>query len=155
MSKTFTKTEQKYDHFCREYLIDRNGTRSAISAGYSEKTAAQAACRLLKNVKITNMLIDLTQERNERLDINADYVLSQAVKLHERCMQEVDPVTVKGTPIKDEEGRTVYKFDSMGAAKALDMVGKHIDVQAFKEQIGVTADQTMTPWSSIESGVDE
>lgn len=38
--------------FIAEYKIDRNGRRAAIAAGYSEKTAAAQASRLLKNVNI-------------------------------------------------------------------------------------------------------
>lgn len=38
--------------FVTEYIKDRNATKAAIAAGYSEKTAGQAASRLLKDVKI-------------------------------------------------------------------------------------------------------
>ena len=40
------------ERFVREYLIDRNGTQAAIRAGYSPKTAAAQASRLLKDVKV-------------------------------------------------------------------------------------------------------
>jgi hypothetical protein len=36
-----------------EYLTDLNATRSAIAAGYSEKTAEPAASRLLGNVRVS------------------------------------------------------------------------------------------------------
>lgn len=42
----------KIDRFVEEYLVDLNGTQAAIRAGYSEKTAAQQASRLLRNVKV-------------------------------------------------------------------------------------------------------
>jgi phage terminase small subunit len=35
--------------FCREYLIDLNGTQAAIRAGYSEKTAKDIAAENLQN----------------------------------------------------------------------------------------------------------
>lgn len=38
--------------FVEEYLVDPNGTKAAIRAGYSAKTAAQQASRLLRNVKV-------------------------------------------------------------------------------------------------------
>jgi phage terminase small subunit len=38
--------------FIAEYKIDRNGRRAAIAAGYSEKTAAAQASRLLSRVNI-------------------------------------------------------------------------------------------------------
>lgn len=41
--KKKTKLTGKQEKFCNEYLIDFNGTRAAISAGYSEKTARKIA----------------------------------------------------------------------------------------------------------------
>lgn len=38
--------------FCKEYVVDHNGTQAAIRAGYSEKTAQEQASRLLCNVMI-------------------------------------------------------------------------------------------------------
>src|ERR1039457_7228614 len=35
-----------------EYCIDLNGTRAAIAAGYSPRSASVAAARLLKNAKV-------------------------------------------------------------------------------------------------------
>ena len=46
------KLTAKQQRFCDEYLIDLNATQAAIRAGYSPKTAAQAAARLLTNVKV-------------------------------------------------------------------------------------------------------
>ena len=49
---------------------------------------------------IQSRIKQLIEERNNRLKIDADYVLKQAVKLHERCMQEVRPKTIRGEQIK-------------------------------------------------------
>jgi len=42
------------DKFIKQYILTgcKNGTQSAIDAGYSKKTADQQASRLLKNVKV-------------------------------------------------------------------------------------------------------
>lgn len=42
----------------------------------------------------------------------------------QRCMQ-AKPVTFMGRQVKDEEGNNLWKFDSQGANKALDMLMKH------------------------------
>ena len=42
----------KIGRFVDEYQVDLNGTQAAIRAGYSERTAAQQASRLLRNVKV-------------------------------------------------------------------------------------------------------
>ncbi|HHH0281309.1 TPA: terminase small subunit [Yersinia enterocolitica] len=122
--------------FCREYLKDLNATQAAIRAGYSEKTAQVQSSRLLSNVMVQQRVSELAAERNIRVGIDADYVLRQAVKLHERCMQEVEPITDRrGEEILDEDGKTIFGFDAKGAAAALKLVGDHISVQAFKVNV--------------------
>lgn len=44
----------KQRRFCEEYIIDWNATQAAIRAGYSSKSAAAEASRLLRNVNISS-----------------------------------------------------------------------------------------------------
>lgn len=130
------KLTDKQELFAREFIKDLNATQAAIRAGYSEKTARAIGCENLTKPDIQQRVAELNQERLERVKIDADYVLRQAVKLHERCMQEVEPITDRrGGEITDEQGRTIYGFDAKGAAAALKLVGEHITVQAFKTNI--------------------
>ncbi|EKN6369225.1 terminase small subunit [Yersinia enterocolitica] len=130
------KLTDKQELFAREYLKDLNATQAAIRAGYSEKTAQVQSSRLLSNVMVQQRVGELAAERNIRVGIDADYVLRQAVKLHERCMQEVEPITDRrGEEITDEDGKTIFGFDAKGAAAALKLVGEHISVQAFKVNV--------------------
>ena len=64
------------------------------------------------------------------------------------CMQ-AEPVIVGGEPTGE------YKFDSSGANKALELVGKHVNIQAWKEKTEITLGESITPWGSIKAGVDE
>ena len=51
------------ESFCREYVIDvTNQAAAAVRAGYSAKTAAQQASRLLKNVNVKERIAELQQE---------------------------------------------------------------------------------------------
>lgn len=129
------KLTDKQEMFCREYLIDLNATQAAIRAGYSENTADVQGSRLLGNVKVQEFLSKLASERRDRVSVDADYVLKQAVKLHERCMQEIKPKIIAGSHVQDEDGNKLFVFDSSGAAKALELIGKHVNVQAFKDKI--------------------
>jgi phage terminase small subunit len=68
--------------FCEHYLVHFNGAKAAVQAGYSEKTAAQQASRLLTKVKVQEYL----QARKEKI----------AEKLHysqERTMLEIARVS--------------------------------------------------------------
>lgn len=138
----------KQEQFVREYLIDLNATQAAIRAGYSERTAYSAGQRLLKNVEVAAALVDAKADRAEAVGIDAQYVLRQAVKLHERCMQEIEPLTDrKGEQVmvKTEDGELAkaFVFNAAGAAKALELVGKHVGVQAFKEQFEHSGNLTL------------
>lgn len=126
----------KQQSFVNEYLIDLNATQAAIRAGYSQKTAGQIGDKLLKNAEIERALSDAMAKREERTQIDADYVLTQAVKLHERCMQEIEPMTDRrGEQVVDGHGRPVYVFNAAGAAKALELVGKHVRIKAFSDKL--------------------
>jgi phage terminase small subunit len=94
----------------------------------------------------------------DEFNIDASWVLKQAKKVHERCMQS-EPVTDrKGAPvlIENNDGDLVpaYTFEAAGANKSLEIIGKHIDVQAFNENLNVTNNET-TPWGSIKASVDK
>ena len=47
--RTEKRLGEKQKRFVREWLADMNGTRAAIRAGYSEKSAANTASRLMKD----------------------------------------------------------------------------------------------------------
>lgn len=129
------KLTDKQELFAREFMKDLNATQAAIRAGYSERSSRNQGARMMANDDILQRIAELKAERSERTQIDADYVLRQAVKLHERCMQEVEPLTDRrGEEITDEQGRTVFGFDAKGAAAALKLVGEHVAVQAFKQQ---------------------
>ena len=63
--------------FCREMVVDWNATQAAIRAGYSAKTAAQTAHRLLRNVNVGARIRKLAQAAAHRNDITVDRVLEE------------------------------------------------------------------------------
>jgi len=143
----------KQERFVQEYLVDLNATQAYKRAGYSVKGAGAAvnACRLLANANIAKAIQCAKLAREEATKISAQYVLRGAAELFERCMQKV-PVMVydresrcmvhvteevldRNSGELREEG--VWKFDSSGAAAALNILGKHVDIQAFKDRAEV------------------
>jgi phage terminase small subunit len=79
--KTLSKSAEKRAIFVREYLIERNGTRAAIAAGFSAKSAAVTASKLLKNPKVQAELTRLQKASCNRLDITLDAVNQELAKL--------------------------------------------------------------------------
>ncbi|EOI3556549.1 terminase small subunit [Cronobacter dublinensis] len=148
----------KQEMFCREYLIDLNATQAAIRAGYSDNTARKIGSENLSKPDIAQRIIDLKSERNERVEVNADYVLRRLVEIDEMDVLDI---------LKDDGGlkmvhewpkvwrttlsgldilTTVTNFDETtmenilkkikwpDKVKNLELLGKHISVMAFKEQ---------------------
>ncbi len=130
----------KQSRFVEEYLIDLNATQAAIRAGYSAKTAKQQASRLLTNVDVAASVVEAKLERSEVTKIDSAWVLRKAVALHERCMQEISPVLNPKTrkQVRDDDGNPLYKFNATGASRALEIVGKNVEVGAFKDRLEVS-----------------
>jgi len=67
--------------FVSEYIIDFNGTKAAERSGYSKKTAAEQAARLLTYVKIQAAITEALRDRELRTQITADNVLIGLYKI--------------------------------------------------------------------------
>jgi len=122
------KLTAKQKTFCEEYLIDLNATQAAIRAGYSEKTAKQIATENLSKPVLAEYIAELQAKRSAETKIDAAWVLLSAKKVYDRCMQEEAVLDRDGAPTGE------YKFEHAGANKALDTIGKHMDVQAFVDK---------------------
>ena len=111
---------EKQKQFCEEYIIDLNGTQAAIRAGYSEKTANRIASELLSKLDIQEYICELKNKRSERVKYSQDELMRDILEVKNRCMQ--------ASPVIDKDGNEtgIWKFDSNGANKALDMLAKHV-----------------------------
>ena len=111
---------EKQKQFCEEYIIDLNGTQAAIRAGYSAKTANEQAAQLLAKLSIQEYIQKIKNQRSERVKYSQDELMRDILEVKNRCMQ--------ANPVLDKEGNEtgIWKFDSNGANKALDMLAKHV-----------------------------
>lgn len=150
----------KQEMFCREYLVDLNATQAAIRAGYSEKTARATGCENLTKPNIAERIIQLKQERNEQVGIDAAYVLKRLVEIDQMDVLDImtDDMSIKpvsewplswrrylsGFDLADMfEGRgedremvgILKKIKWPDKVKNLELLGKHITVQAFKDNV--------------------
>lgn len=144
----------KQEMFCREYLVDLNATQAAIRAGYSDKTANRIAAQLLSKLDIGKRIQELKSERGERLAIDADYVLQRLVEIDQMDVAdillsngEIKPIkdwpkvwriTLSGIDVTEMAGDStglLKKIKWPDKVKNLELLGKHISVQAFREQV--------------------
>lgn len=174
MPKRLTK-EQKEIIFVKEYIKDFNGTRAAIEAGYSEKSARSAASRMLTNNNIQKLLNDELKARVDRTEIDADQVLyrlhdiekmdftvvfddNNNIKPLSEWPEKIRSMVKDFKLLKEEHNGSIrtqilsVKF--MDKDKALELKGKHTKVNAFTENVKVDHGD-VTPWSTISAGVND
>lgn len=118
------KLTAKQEMFCKEYLIDLNATQAAIRAGYSGKTAYSIGNENLSKPDITELIQELKAHREDKLEVDAAWVLKRAMLINDKCMQE------------DDNG----KIDSSGANKSLELIGKHTSIKCFSDKVDLTGE---------------
>ncbi|MEE9690344.1 terminase small subunit [Enterobacter sp. HK169] len=149
------KLTDKQELFAREYLKDLNATQAAIRAGYSEKTAKEVGYENLTKPHVLELVAELKAQRVEQTGIDAAYVLRRLTEIDQMDVLDILLANGELKPIKDWpkvwrttlSGMDVVEMASAdGAAllkkikwpdkvKNLELLGKHVNVQAFKEQV--------------------
>lgn len=120
----------KQMNFVNEYMKDMNATAAYLRAGYqcSEEAARRAASRLLTNVDVQDEIGQRQDKIREESDISVKWVLENLKYVAERCMAP--------EPLTDKEGNIIeWKFDSSGANKALENIGKHLGMFTDKVKL--------------------
>lgn len=103
LAKKLTKKERI---FADEYVKTTNGTQSAITAGYSEKTASVTGSKMLRKPKVRQYIDAIMDERSKDTIATADEVLEYLTRV------------VRGEE-KDAFGLDVSVADKMKAAELL------------------------------------
>jgi len=109
----------KQDLFARAYAADPNGTKAAIKAGYAKNTARVQASRLLTKENIRDAIKEYEKPLHEKLNLTAEFIIGGLMENARRCQQ--------AEPVRDRDGEPtgVFKFDSSGANRAFELLGKH------------------------------
>ncbi|OSJ41862.1 terminase, small subunit [Salmonella enterica subsp. enterica serovar Newport str. SHSN003] len=154
--------------YAQEYTkCPENQTQAAINAGFSPNTAAVKASVMMRDERIQKRIAELMEERNKRLRVSADYVLLRLVEIDQ--MDVIDILNDDGTlkPIREWPKiwrTTLSGFDLSSTimnmnedsietilkkikwpdkVKNLELIGKHVDVNAFKERLEVSGTVTI------------
>ena len=87
----WSKLTESQRKFCHEYVTDYNGARAAIAAGYTVKSAAARACRLLKLPLVERLVGKLQKDALEKSGLNRGEVLAVLHnQLHTRFLDFFD-----------------------------------------------------------------
>ena len=130
-----TELKKRHELFCQEYVVDYNGTQAAIRAGYKEKSARQQASRLLASEEILTRISELQKDQLDRLAISQDYVVLQLLETY-KCCREPSPVMRYDPSTGEMEETGMYQFDSKGALRALELIGRHLGM--FNDKVHVS-----------------
>lgn len=143
--------------FIAEYLIDLNATKAAIRAGYSRNSANEQAAQLLAKPDIQAAIDAAKLARSERTQIDADWVLKRLAAEVEADLADlydennnllppeewpliwrqglVTGVDIEAITVDGVEVGTVKKVRFSDRIRRLEMIGKHVKVNAFQEVV--------------------
>lgn len=164
--KPLTAMQEAY---CQSYIkTPENQTQAAIDAGFSPNTAAVKASVMMRDERIQKRIAELMEERNKRNRVSADYVLMRLVEIDQMDVIDIlnDDMSIKpvsewpkvwrqyltGFELADMfEGRgdekelvgILKKIKWPDKVKNLELIGKHVDVNAFKERLEVSGTVTI------------
>jgi phage terminase small subunit len=154
----------KQQRFVDEYLVDLNASAAARRAGYSVRTADAIGRENLGKPTIAAAIAAAKAQRSERTRIDADWVLrtlaeEKAADLADLFDEAGNVLPVREWPVvfrrgvvvgiesfEEYAGRgedraatgTVRKIKLVDRVKHLELIGRHVDVQAFRDQKALT-----------------
>ena len=146
----------KRQAFVFEYLADKdlNQTQAAIRAGYAVKGAKDQAYNLMQNPEVAAAIAAGMEARNKRLQVDADYVLKRLTSIDQMDLAEIHGDDGKLLPIKQwpliwrqmvkEVDMKTGKVKFHDKLRALELIGKHVNVNAFRDQVAVDVTHTLS-----------
>ncbi|CZU88567.1 Phage terminase small subunit [Enterobacter hormaechei] len=163
--KPLTAMQEAY---CQSYIkTPENQSQAAIDAGFSPNTAAVKASVMMRDERIQKRIAELMDERNKRMRVSADYVLLRLVEIDQMDVLDIlnddgslKPIrewpkiwrtTLSGFDLsstimnmnEDSIETILKKIKWPDKVKNLELIGKHVDVNAFKERLEVSGTVTI------------
>lgn len=151
----------KQARFVDEYLIDLNATQAAIRSGYSKKTAEKIGSENLKKPEIEAAINAAKDQRSQRTKIDADWVLNRLAEEAEADVADIFNENGDIKPVREwpkiwrqgliagmdvealfegfgedrEQIGFVKKLRISDRVRRLELIGKHVRVNAFQETV--------------------
>lgn len=145
---------EKQKIFADEYLIDLNATR-AYKVAYprvkNDETAAAAAARLLKNVKVVTYIEKRMQDRQKRTEVTQDRVIEELAAIAFARATDFAQIVNGNVVLTDtsnlsedqikaiagiKEGKFGIELKLNDKEKALELLGRHLGM--FKDKLEVS-----------------
>ena len=94
----------KMERFVEEYFVDLNASQAVLRAGYKTRNQNKLAAELMRHPLVKAAIDERKEERRDRMELTADYVLNKLVDIVEK--------TESGSP--------------QAALRGLELLGKHL-----------------------------
>ncbi|MBU0522705.1 MAG: terminase small subunit [Gammaproteobacteria bacterium] len=165
----------KQQAFVIEYLVDLNATQAAIRAGYSKRGAKDQAWQLMQRPDITEAIAKAIEARNKRTQVDADYVLNRLTEIDQMDLLDIleDDMSIKPLSKWPKVWRQSLSgfdiaemFEGVGKdrdlvglmkkikwpdkVKNLELLGKHVNVNAFRDQVAHSGSINLTNMTDDE-----
>lgn len=157
----------KQSAFCREYVLDYNGTQAAIRAGYSKRTAYSQSFDLLKKPEIQKEIQSLESRIENKVIITKDKILRElsmigfanladhvTIDNETGCVQAIgidnlptgasraikkvkERRVIKSTASGDEVLESTFEFELHDKQTALVNMGKELGMFKDKHEVGL------------------
>ncbi len=145
------KLTEKQKAFCENYLIDLNATQAAIRAGYSAKSARQAAWNLLDRPEVQAYIKSRMESKNAELIATQDEILQYITSVM-RGKSQSEVVVTEFIGDGCSEARKIMKSpDEKERLKAAELLGKRHGLYTEKIEQAVDMDLNIT----IDYGTEE
>jgi len=154
------KLTVKQELFWREFVVDFNGTKAAIRAGYAKSGAHVVASNLLKLDKVKAKIEEWRQRQAKRIDVTVDEIVAEYRKI---AFQNIDDYKEAGeaeslagvleTLTRDQaaaiasiterttKSGTSFSFRFHDKKGALDSLGKYKGMFTEKLQVETVGDK--------------
>jgi len=109
--------------FCKEYVIDLNGSQAAIRAGYKAKASKEQASVMLTKANIQQEVQRLQAIKSERNDISADTVI-----------QDIKDIIADAMKIDSTGSMSSHT----AALKGYELLGRHLAMWTDKKVVDST-----------------
>lgn len=117
---------EKQRRFVREWLVDMNGTRAAIRAGYSEKSAANTASRLMKDPDVQAYRNELLKAKFDELGITRHSLAVEVYEMMQKCKGGT-PHMVWNSDTKTYEPDGTWEQNEKGLYKGAELLSRLLD----------------------------
>lgn len=130
-------TDQQ-QRFCDLYLANGLNASKAYKEAYpsckTDLSARTNAARLLTNDNVSAYLAEKAEKASKSAQLDAEWIISRLMTIADRCMQAV-PVEEFNHATKEMEQTGEFEFDSTGANKSLELLGKYKQLWTEKKEV--------------------